>query len=304
MTTPYENKERTPFQKGILVAIAVILIGLIVYGIRSCSSSEDVASVQKPEFDTVQIEKGKGIITGRAGKETEVHIVSGDKEIGIEKTDTRGEFVFLPEKDFTAGVYEISLFVIDTDGNKLVSDKKAILTVPSDNSDAVAVLIGKKETKLIQSPKREKGAGAVGVSLVEYDLKEKFSLMGYGQTDHKVRLYINNTFLAETNVDDKGWWQWKGEKKLIQDRAYTLRVDMINSEGKVVARVENKFSTEAYEGEPNLYVVKKGDCLWRIAKREYGRGIDYVLIFKANKSQIRNPDLIYPNQIFKVPEKK
>jgi nucleoid-associated protein YgaU len=49
-------------------------------------------------------------------------------------------------------------------------------------------------------------------------------------------------------------------------------------------------------------VVQPGASLWRIARRTYGDGVHYSLIYEANQSQIRDPDLIYPGQIFTVPQ--
>lgn len=50
-----------------------------------------------------------------------------------------------------------------------------------------------------------------------------------------------------------------------------------------------------------IVTVQPGFTLWRIARENYGDGILYVKVFEANKDQIRNPDLIYPGQIFNVP---
>ncbi|HXK54455.1 MAG TPA: LysM peptidoglycan-binding domain-containing protein, partial [Hyphomicrobiales bacterium] len=47
--------------------------------------------------------------------------------------------------------------------------------------------------------------------------------------------------------------------------------------------------------------VERGDNLWRIARENYGAGIRYTAIFRANKDQIRNPHLIYPGQVFLMP---
>jgi len=51
------------------------------------------------------------------------------------------------------------------------------------------------------------------------------------------------------------------------------------------------------------YTVVKGDCLWRIAKKKefYGNGFAWPKIYQANRDQIKNPDLIFPKQIFKIP---
>jgi len=48
-------------------------------------------------------------------------------------------------------------------------------------------------------------------------------------------------------------------------------------------------------------VVGRGDNLWRISKRVYGVGQRYTVIYDANQAQIRNPDRIYPGQIFVLP---
>lgn len=51
------------------------------------------------------------------------------------------------------------------------------------------------------------------------------------------------------------------------------------------------------------YTVVKGDCLWFIAKKKehYGNGFAWPKIYQANKDQIKNPNLIYPKQLLKVP---
>ena len=50
-------------------------------------------------------------------------------------------------------------------------------------------------------------------------------------------------------------------------------------------------------------IIRRGDNLWTIARRVYGRGIKYTTIFEANSDQIRNPNRIYPGQVFDLPEK-
>ena len=49
------------------------------------------------------------------------------------------------------------------------------------------------------------------------------------------------------------------------------------------------------------YTVKKGDCLWNIAKKFYGNGSAYTKIYDANTNKIANPNLIYAGQVFVIP---
>jgi nucleoid-associated protein YgaU len=51
-----------------------------------------------------------------------------------------------------------------------------------------------------------------------------------------------------------------------------------------------------------VVTVQPGNTLWGIASEQYGQGILYVRVFEANRDRIGNPDLIYPGQVFTLPE--
>jgi len=51
----------------------------------------------------------------------------------------------------------------------------------------------------------------------------------------------------------------------------------------------------------NTTIISRGDNLWRLSQRIYGQGLRYTVIYGANKNQIRNPNLIYPGQLFVLP---
>jgi nucleoid-associated protein YgaU len=61
---------------------------------------------------------------------------------------------------------------------------------------------------------------------------------------------------------------------------------------------ETELDTRLAEGEVE---IQPGNNLWTIARRLYGAGVMYTLIFQENKGRIVDPDLIYPNQLFKLP---
>lgn len=52
----------------------------------------------------------------------------------------------------------------------------------------------------------------------------------------------------------------------------------------------------------DTYIVVKGDCLWNISKKYYGVGAQYTRIYNANTDIIKNPSLIYPGQVLKIPK--
>ena len=59
----------------------------------------------------------------------------------------------------------------------------------------------------------------------------------------------------------------------------------------------------ALTNSQNFVIIRRGDTLWQISRRTYGRGIRYTTIYLANSDQISNPNLILPGQVFDVPGK-
>jgi nucleoid-associated protein YgaU len=90
----------------------------------------------------------------------------------------------------------------------------------------------------------------------------------------------------------------------VEPGLHTLRVDQIGSDGAVISRVETPFERAGplTLAAGQQFVVQPGNSLWRIARRAYGEGLRYSVIYQANQSQIRDPDLIYPGQIFTIPQ--
>ena len=48
-------------------------------------------------------------------------------------------------------------------------------------------------------------------------------------------------------------------------------------------------------------IIQPGNNLWKLSRRIYGKGVMYTVIYEANRDYIRNPNLIYPGQIFVTP---
>ena len=77
-------------------------------------------------------------------------------------------------------------------------------------------------------------------------------------------------------------------------------------EGKIVSSIDTPISqpdlSTIEEISENTVIVQPGNSFWRISRRVYGKAIMYTLIFRANRSHINDPDLIYPVQIFEIPQ--
>jgi len=70
-----------------------------------------------------------------------------------------------------------------------------------------------------------------------------------------------------------------------------------------VAQVDNQLGVTKPAPEAVMYTVKKGDTLWKIAEEHYGKGqgAKYPEIVKANTPPVKNPDLIQPGWVLRIP---
>ncbi len=111
--------------------------------------------------------------------------------------------------------------------------------------------------------------------------------------DYKITEDAKNGFDLTVKINLK---QWKD---------YGTKTVCISSEaGKLQASVESprEANTSPALTAAQAYTVVKGDCLWNIAKKFYGNGSKYTVIYNANESVIGgNPNRIYPGQVLTIP---
>ncbi|KCV82087.1 LysM domain/BON superfamily protein [Actibacterium atlanticum] len=69
-----------------------------------------------------------------------------------------------------------------------------------------------------------------------------------------------------------------------------------------VGNVDGVAAVEAEATEAVFHTVEKGDNLWKIAEKTMGNGAKYTEIFEANKPMLKDPDLIYPGQVLRIPQ--
>ena len=132
-------------------------------------------------------------------------------------------------------------------------------------------------------------------------MNELYALLGATKSD------VDNFRKAVNELDGK-IKRKEGPKADRQKDLNALKMNKISALPEFFDKVHNQMqrSLDAWVEEPQeiMYSVVKGDCLWNIAKKKehYGNGFAWPVIYKANRDQIKNPDLIYPKQVFKVPK--
>ncbi|ANP35346.1 hypothetical protein JL2886_00414 [Phaeobacter gallaeciensis] len=193
-------------------------------------------------------------------------------------------------------------------------------TVPAPQPEPTAVAVlraGADGVELVQ-PATPVLNGKVVLDTISYSDSGEVLLAGRGRADALVRVYVDNALKTEFLVAEDG--RWGGALAAVEPGIYTLRLDEISASGEeVLSRLETPFKREAPEvlqpqtqqpgqapDQPvplvRAITVQKGDTLWAISQERYGSGFLYVRVFQANQDAIRDPDLIYPGQVFNLPD--
>jgi nucleoid-associated protein YgaU len=275
----------------------------------------------RPSFDLVRVGRdGRAVIAGRAAPGAEVEVRSGGQVIDRVHATRRGEWVAIPARPLAAGDQELSA-VASRDGTAAESEQVVVVAVPAPSSSTmavateaaapaqpVAVLLprdGRGAGRILQAPGRLSAEGSLALMTVSYDESGEVLLSGEAPPGVPVRIYVDNRPAALVVGDAKGGWS-SGLGEALAPGTYTLRLDQLDAEGQAVARIETPFtrvSEPPVEGalQVDYVVVQPGNSLWRIARRLSGKGLDYVHIYGVNQTRIRNPDLIYPGQVFEIP---
>lgn len=104
--------------------------------------------------------------------------------------------------------------------------------------------------------------------------------------------------------DAKNGFDIKVKLKLKQWRDYgtkIVNVQFAASKPRASVEPQRETNNSPAPAASQTYTVKKGDCLWTIAKHFYGNGAKYTVIYDANKSVVSNPNRIYPGQVLTIP---
>ena len=194
------------------------------------------------------------------------------------------------------------------------SDTDLIPNTVSNKAEQPTVLLADSEgVKVVQSGKTGPNVMTdVMFDTINYSKDGDVAVTGRGAPESIVHFYLDNSPVASTAVDQTGYWS--ADLSDVEAGVYTLRLDQLDQSGKVSSRIESPFKREdrsvlvdqmqdiASPARINVITVQPGNTLWAISRERYGRGILYVQVFDANKDKIRDPDLIYPGQIFDLPD--
>lgn len=283
------------------------------------SAPAEPAEPQRPSFDVVRVDSQGGmVIAGRAAPGSDVTVTGDGSAIGTAPADESGEWVLLPSSPLGPGNHTLELSAKLPDGRTVAGDQQVLLVVPEPKvtasgaqpagNETLVVLVPQGDeggSQILQAPSVEapaEGAPRLSLDAIDYDDAGRVTVSGRATPRATVQIYLDNQLIGDAPVDGGGRWSF-ALPDAVDTEPHILRIDEIGGDGRVMARVESPFqrAEQLALAQDETFVVQPGNSLWRIARRTYGEGLRYTVIFEANKEQIRDPDLIYPGQVFVLP---
>jgi nucleoid-associated protein YgaU len=224
-----------------------------------------------------------------------VTIKLGTAVLGNVTADANGAFAFVPDNPLPAGAQQLTLSETLPGGQVVAGPASASVDVPkSAGAPALAVLSGPGGSKVVsgQGPV----AGSLGIGTVDYDANGHAIFSGTAPAGDHVTLALGGAKIGDAVAGADG--RWTLSAKVPHDNGVLSLAD------GAAAPVSAPFALETLPDAvaDGHIIIAPGQNLWLIARHVYGQGNLYTLIYKANTTQIRDPNLIYPGQAFSLPK--
>lgn len=287
-----------------------------------------------PGFDVVRVDpEGRAVVAGHAAPGATLQLSMNGEPIETLNADDAGNFVALLDLSITEpgqlslqatndagevseGTAPAQTVLIEPRAPQPTSGQDAPVAADDDTApqpEAPRVLLADNEgITVLQDEVSDLTVQNVIIDAITYDDQGEVALSGRAAGGGALRVYLNNDPIKTAPIPENG--QWRLPLPDVAAGVYTLRVDEIAADGTVTSRTETPFKREDVAqiaatapasdnpAKVEAVTVQPGSTLWAIARDTWGEGLLYVRVFDANRDQIKDPDLIYPGQVFAIPE--
>jgi nucleoid-associated protein YgaU len=260
-----------------------------------------------PSFDIVRVTpSGNAVIAGRGEPGAEIRVLESGKTLGTAHADANGAWTLIPAAPLPPGAVELTVSSHGKTGPPVEGQASVLLVIPSASEKEAAPLAvlapANAPSRLLQGP-TSTTPGKLGLDTVDYDEHGAIRFSGTAPPGAPLRVYVDAAPVGDAAADASGHWSLS-PKQPVEPGVHRLRLDLLTANGRVAARVELPFLRETLtlsQVGSGSVVVQPRQTLWRLARRAYGSGIHYTVIYQANRDQIRDPRLIYVGQVFALP---
>jgi nucleoid-associated protein YgaU len=260
-----------------------------------------VKQVDVPTFDIVRIKPdGMVVVAGRWKPNTNLSVLINNKIVATERTNQDGEFAYASGKGLKAGNYTISLMGLEPETKS--ADKVFLYISEAGYKNSISLLMTNDGSRILQSPTLIKDGDLI-VSKIDYLDTGRIVITGDALPRLRVSLSMNDKYLGFARVSDYRHFGLGADVgELVPGQKYDMTLRLHDGDGETIATVHHSFIMPQMTGDNDtFYTVRRGDCLWIIARNFLRRGVLFSII--AERNNIKNPNLIFPKQILQIPMK-
>lgn len=281
---------------------------------------------------------GSAVIAGTAPPETEIRVLDGTAPLVTTQSNGKGEWVAVPDHLLGAGNHLIVAEMTGPDG-QIIRTERGVLVELADSgaekplvalvpmSDDAAVEILSAPDQLASADIAEKPADSqesaeqvqaqkevtailvmppeIYIGTLSWSAKNILQIKGKSNGGAAVTGSFAGQSFADVSLDEQGNWSTKISVPATQSGMALIQANLLDVDNSLILSTQVDVDLAqlnvGLDGS-EMVIIRKGDMLWRIAYRTYGSGIRYLDILKRNARQINNPDLIYPAQVFALPD--
>ena len=277
---------------------------------------------------------GSAVIAGTAPPEKEIRVLDGTAPLVATQSNSKGEWVAVPDGLLSAGNHLIIAEMTGADGQIIRAErgvlvelahsgtqKPLVALVPMEDDAAVEILSApdqlasadiseppadsaqieaqKEVTAILVMPPE------IYIGTLSWSAKNILQIKGKSNGGAAVTGSFAGQSFADVSLDEQGNWSTKISVPATQSGMALIQANLLDVDNSLILSTQVDVDLAQLDvglDGSEMVIIRKGDMLWRIAYRTYGSGIRYLDILKRNARQINNPDLIYPAQVFALPD--
>jgi nucleoid-associated protein YgaU len=253
-------------------------------------------------FDIVRLNKnGDVVIAGKTIPNIKVDILDGNETLASVFSDSNGDWVWISDTPLTEGIKRFNLKHFN--GEDEFFSEQNIIILREKNNDSLSKILKFSKNSTIEIINNNEKILGLTLDIVEQLDNNSLTLTGRTKPNSNVSLFFSNNFVEDSLSDKNGNWKMELKNFKLIDNDLMITTEIEGQKIKLKTKIFDKKIDPNFIREKEI-TVKDGNSLWRIARKTLGGGIYYSEIYKNNINEIKNPDLIFPGQVFNIPNIK
>jgi nucleoid-associated protein YgaU len=258
-------------------------------------ATEPVAVESRVFVEAVEIDGDTVFVAGRAEAGRYVRVYANEIVLGETRASEGDRFLVEARVDLPVGDYIIRADLLGSDGSVIA---RAAVPFEREAGETIAAVAPAAPQPVEEEATEAEAAAEADVAMaaepvedeVEPGIAERPAAEPDVSTEEEVAAPAepaDQPVIAET-----------------EDTAPETEAELAEAppaDEEIAAAPVEETMSPALERADGAVIIRRGDNLWHISRRVYGHGIRFSTIYLANQDQIRNPDLIWPGQVFNVP---